>query len=856
MIPLKNNRKKSTLSFKVIVVCLLLSGSLVSPSFAIPDPEAIAASQYEDSWQHISGTLTADDAVEERFGVNNWKLVDNYELFDAVGQSVSIYIKGNPEIDVGGLCDPMGLVYDSTNPNTQDNIDVNDDGGQGGFTDGYTGLTCQNSPFDSFFTIHSWDSNYRIAVSSNGSLIDEYDRTLDTVNSGDYTLYVSVGNFDGPCYVVVATVLTNGTTCTGSLGIDNTVTSIGDSAFYGSGLTSVTIGNLVTNIGNEAFASNLDLISVDFGNSVAIIGDDAFANNPALASVDFGDFVTIIGYGAFANNPALTSVIIPDSVTSIGPVAFWNNVSLGIVTFLGVAAPAVDEDAFKDVYIGATAFVAYNATGIETDGYGFWKRLFVNYESAPISNVDCTTLGEPDGYFTIEDNVVTGNTLCAGEAIIPSGVTSIEDDAFHGNIYLTSVTIPDSLISIGLGAFRDNTALTSVDFGNSVESIGAYAFTYTGLTSIRIPDSVTSIDQAAFENNSALTTVTFLGNRLTSIGESVFAYNPDLTSITIPNSVTSIGDYAFKESGLTSVTIGNFVTSIGTEAFMHNTALTSVDFGNSVRSIGNGAFNGNTSLASVIIPDSVTSIGNDAFLDNFLLTSVTIGNSVTSIGEYAFTNTVLLTSVTIGNSVESIGASAFEGSDLRSVIIPDSVSSIGEYAFLNNYSLTSFTFLGITAPTVYVTTFLSVDDEATANVLYNATGFVPVVDGFWNGLFLIYGSAPVDDPPLSGGDSGSSTDPVTTPTVVQTADASFKLTNRKYLSKFEIRKAITKGRSFKRKPIDFYKYSISKTSKKSCVMSGNYVVALKDTGSCEIWVTRTTAKGTKYKYWVKINYIK
>ena len=38
MIPFKNNIKKSTLSFKVIVVCLLLSGSLIAPGYANGTP--------------------------------------------------------------------------------------------------------------------------------------------------------------------------------------------------------------------------------------------------------------------------------------------------------------------------------------------------------------------------------------------------------------------------------------------------------------------------------------------------------------------------------------------------------------------------------------------------------------------------------------------------------------------------------------------------------------------------------------------------------------------------------------------------------------------------------------------------
>jgi hypothetical protein len=65
---------------------------------------------------------------------------------------------------------------------------------------------------------------------------------------------------------------------------------------------------------------------------------------------------------------------------------------------------------------------------------------------------------------------------------------------------------------------------------------------------------------------------------------------------------------------------------------------------------------------------------------------------------------------------------------------------------------------------------------------------------------------------------------------------------------------LSKNKSFKRNPKDFFKYSIFKTSKKTCIMRGNYVMALKKTGSCDLYATRTTPKGAKYKYWVKINY--
>jgi hypothetical protein len=204
--------------------------------------------------------------------------------------------------------------------------------------------------------------------------------------------------------------------------------------------------------------------------------------------------------------------------------------------------------------------------------------------------------------------------------------------------------------------------------------------------------------------------------------------------------VTSIGSDAFAgNTSLISVTIGNSVITIGSGAFYGNILLTSVTIPDSVTSIGAQAFNGNTSLTSVTIGNSVLSIGASAFEANTALTSVTIPDSVTSIGASAFENNTSLTSVTIGNSVTSIGASAFfQNTALTSVTIPDSVTSIGSDAFRGNTLLTSVRFLG-NAPAVGTNAFLGVASGATANIRYNATGFV-VVAGFWNRLIVDVGS--------------------------------------------------------------------------------------------------------------------
>ena len=494
-----------------------------------------------------------------------------------------------------------------------------------------------------------------------------------------------------------------------SITIPNSVTTIGEEAFrYCSSLASIVVENGNTNYDSRgdcnAIIETTSNTLIQGGkntiipNTVTSIGEYAFYDCDALTSITIPNSVTSIGEEAFLYCSALTSITCKATTPpTLGEDAFYYKLKTAYI-------PCGTKAAYE-----ASDWASYSSISFVEEGCidPTWQILYTS------SDGNVVTPYKTDGFGA---NIVS-NEYKDGQGIITfdGPVTQVGGSAFRECSSLTSVTIPNSVTKIESNAFYKCSSLTSITIPNSVKSIGVYAISHCySLTSITIPEGVISIGVDAFTYCSSLTSIT-IPNSVTSIGGSAFSSCSSLTSITIPNSVTSIGSYAFyKCSSLTSITIPNSVTSIGYGVFQNCSSLTAinVDTNNpNYSSVDGVLFNkdqttliqhpiGNT-RSEYTIPNTVTSIESWAFSKCSSLTSVTIPNSVASIGERAFFSCSSLTSITIPNSVTSIVYGTFSYCDaLTSVTIPESLTSIGEEAFSSCSSLTSITCKATTPPTL------------------------------------------------------------------------------------------------------------------------------------------------------------
>ncbi len=382
-----------------------------------------------------------------------------------------------------------------------------------------------------------------------------------------------------------------------SIIIPNSVTNIGDSAFFScSGLTSVNVSDILT------------WCNISFGGYYAnplSYAKNLYLNMELLANITIPGNVASISNYAFVNCKNLKSITIPNTVTSIGVSAFQHCTSLTSVVIGGATS-------IKNM----TFYNCKNLESIELPNSisSIGKQAFYGCQKL-------STLTIPNSVKTIG---ISAFEECSSlnNVIIPNGVTDINDKTFYRCSNLVHVDIPNSITKIGAEVFYQCKRLSSITIPSKVNSIGENAF--YACDSLYVVTLESNVSGSIYGQQ---VKEYIIGTNVTRIGDNAFRGCNSLHAVSIPHSISYIGNYAFSQSPIQKISINSdkYVGMDYTEVYTQNCFANKIGLDYPIREL--------------ILGDSITKIGINAFRYE-PLTTITIPKNVTSIGDNAFYNTL------------------------------------------------------------------------------------------------------------------------------------------------------------------------------------------------------------------------
>lgn len=561
--------------------------------------------------------------------------------------------------------------------------------------------------------------------------------------TGNNTVEVTYSDRDNNTYSgsvsIPETVTNNGT--------EYSVTKIGEYAFQGSAVTSVSMPECIISIDYNAFKGCQNLESVTLPESLTTLGSYAFYSCKLLKTIKIPSGVTAIPDKCFYRCSSLESVTIPEGVTAIG------------------------DDAFQSCNLNAlTLPESLEKIGI----YAF------------SGNQSLKSVNIPAKVKTIESNAFHNCGLT--DLVIQEGVQTIDNYAFESNS-LQNLTLPSTIKSIGNEAFRYNNNLQSIICNAATPpTLGDKAFYGSNIQEVKVPlasiaayrkaygwkdfsnyyggeeiidgvayriDDKGAYVQAAIMTESEIClaeNVAFEGAQypLYKIADNAFAGNGSITLVTVPATVETIGSNAFDgvtypiikikattppvlasklpmlsaivpPASVKAYKAANYwkdMTIIGegkndievttsatvdlTEAIMTQAKITPA----SVTSIkvhgpltNDDIINAlNTNMRSCYAIDlsdaEIEALPDGAFNGKIGLLEITLPAGLKAIGNNAFKGCFALRNeVTIPAGVETIGSNAFAGcrNAKFNPALPETLTAIGDYAFQNCANLYAVT---------------------------------------------------------------------------------------------------------------------------------------------------------------------
>lgn len=368
------------------------------------------------------------------------------------------------------------------------------------------------------------------------------------------------------------------------------ITSIGSSAFAGTGLTNVVLPATITSIGNNAF-NDIDSVTINatkvpslgssFGQNAVVLVPEEAVNAYKAADVwkDFAGQIFAIGTKtdydvkttAQDNAPGLLQQLDRNNLNNIVSLKVSGTINGYDIMLFRNKMDNLHHLDLSDADIVANPYEYYEGNCTQDSILGNYafseldklitvkcpksvKQIYGAFKNC--NNLRSVVLPEQLEYIGKEEDWRSGNgpfSNCVNlKNIIFNGCKEIGNNTFYGCSAIQQINIPEGVTRIGENAFYGCRSLESIIIPNGVETIEMSAFeSCDNLRKINFPPSLKTINRFAFRYCSSLDSISLPG--LNSIGDEAFNGCTNLLELRVPSTLEKIEDGAFSGCHLEKV---------------------------------------------------------------------------------------------------------------------------------------------------------------------------------------------------------------------------------------------------------------------------------------------------------------